>query len=121
MTFLTSDRLGKQYQNDLFVGTYLANGKIYHFKLDANRTHLGLPQSLTSQLSIPNLIDAWDSINPDPITFGDGFGGISDVTMGPDGYLYVISINTGIIYRITPANYATVGTTTAIANSSLSK
>lgn len=120
MTFLTSDRLGKQYQNDLFVGTYLANGKIYHFKLDANRTHLALPQSLSSQLSIPNLIDAWDSINPDPITFGDGFGGISDVTMGPDGYLYVISINTGIIYRIIPANYATVGTTT-IANSSLSK
>jgi glucose/arabinose dehydrogenase len=118
MTFLSSDKLGKQYQNDLFVGTYLANGKIYHFKLNANRTHLALPDSLTSQLSTPKLIDAWDSLNPNPITFGDSFGGISDITMGPDGYLYVISINTGIIYRIVPANYATVGTTT---NSSLSK
>jgi hypothetical protein len=33
---------------------------------------------------------------PDPITFGDGFGGISDLIMGPDGYLYVVSINTGM-------------------------
>jgi hypothetical protein len=53
--------------------------------------HLALPDSLTSQLSIPKLIDSWDSLRLDPITFGDGFGGINDVTMGPDGYLYVIS------------------------------
>jgi hypothetical protein len=33
---------------------------------------------------------------PDPINFGDGFGGISDIIMGPDGYLYVVSINTGM-------------------------
>jgi glucose/arabinose dehydrogenase len=107
LVFLSSDRLGKQYQNDLFVGTYLADGKIYHFKLNANRTHLALPESLTSQLSIPKSIDSWDSLRPDPITFGDGFGGISDITMGPDGYLYVVSINTGIIYRIIPANHVT--------------
>ena len=119
LAFLSSDRLGKQYQNDLFVGTYLADGKIYHFKLNASRTHLALPESLTSQLSIPKLIDAWDSLRPDPITFGDGFGGISDITMGPDGYLYVVSINTGTIYRIIPTNYVTSETT--ITNSSLLK
>jgi aldose sugar dehydrogenase len=119
LAFLSSDRLGKQYQNDLFVGTYLADGKIYHFKLNASRTHLALPESLTSQLSIPKLIDAWDSLRPDPITFGDGFGGISDITMGPDGYLYVVSINTGTIYRIIPTNY--VKSETTISNSSLLK
>jgi glucose/arabinose dehydrogenase len=119
LAFLSSDRLGKQYQNDLFVGTYLADGKIYHFKLNASRTHLALPESLTSQLSISKLIDAWDSLRPDPITFGDGFGGISDITMGPDGYLYVVSINTGTIYRIIPTNYVTSETT--ISNSSLLK
>jgi hypothetical protein len=59
----------------------LASGKVYHFKLDANRTHLVLPQSLSSQLSISNLIDARDSLKPDPITFADGFGAISDVTI----------------------------------------
>jgi len=80
------------------------------------RTHLALPESLTSQLSIPKLIDAWDSLRPDPITFGDGFGGISDITMGPDGYLYVVSINTGTIYRIIPTNYVTSETT--ISNTS---
>ena len=97
----------------------MADGKIYHFKLNASRTHLALPESLTSQLSIPKLIDAWDSLRPDPITFGDGFGGISDITMGPDGYLYVVSINTGTIYRIIPTNY--VKSETTISNSSLLK
>jgi hypothetical protein len=96
----------------------LADGKIYHFKLNANRTHLVLPESLTSQLSIPKLIDSWDSLRPDQITFGDGFGGISDLTMGPDRYLYVVSINTGIIYRIIPANYVAPEPTT---NSTLLK
>ncbi len=103
MVFMSSDKLGKQYQNDLFVGTYFADGRIYHFKLNANRTHLALPESLASQLSIPKLIDSWNSLKPDPITFGDGFGGISDIAVSPDGYLYVLSVNDGTIYRIMPA------------------
>lgn len=70
----------------------------------------GASAMVASQLSIPKLIDSWDSLRP--ITFGDGFGGISDITMGPDGYLYVVSINTGIIYRIIPANHVTPEPTT---------
>jgi aldose sugar dehydrogenase len=37
------------------------------------------------------------------VTFGTGFGGISDIETGPkDGDLYVLSINDGSIYRIGP-------------------
>ncbi len=37
------------------------------------------------------------------IIFGDGFGGISDLEVGPyDGYLYVVSLGHGAIYRIVP-------------------
>jgi glucose/arabinose dehydrogenase len=35
-----------------------------------------------------------------PIIFGKGFGGISDLEMGPDGNLYVVSIGQGRIFRI---------------------
>ena len=29
------------------------------------------------------------------VTFGTGFGGITDMQVGPDGYLYVLSIHEG--------------------------
>jgi aldose sugar dehydrogenase len=34
------------------------------------------------------------------VTFGSGFGGITDIETGPDGFLYVLSFDDGIIYRI---------------------
>ena len=38
------------------------------------------------------------------VTFGTGFGGITDLKTGPsDGFLYVLSINDGAIYKIVRA------------------
>jgi hypothetical protein len=40
------------------------------------------------------------------VTFGTGFGAVSDIKMGPkDGFLYVLSINDGTIYKIEPLNH----------------
>ena len=36
-----------------------------------------------------------------PLIFGSGFGGITDLEVGPDGYLYVLTYF-GEIYRIIP-------------------
>jgi glucose/arabinose dehydrogenase/plastocyanin len=105
--FLPSDKLGKQYQNDLFVGGF-QDGRIYHFHLNANRTHLALPQSLSS-----GSIASSDLPIADPIIFGEGFGGISNLAVGPDGYLYVVAIGTGDIYRISQSANNTSKTTTA--------
>ena len=38
------------------------------------------------------------------ILFGNGFGPITDLETGPDGYLYVLSYDDGIIYRIVPSS-----------------
>ncbi len=38
-----------------------------------------------------------------PVLFGTGFGGITDLKVGPDGLLYVASFGDGAIYRIAPA------------------
>ncbi|MGB7956429.1 MAG: hypothetical protein WCF23_20845, partial [Candidatus Nitrosopolaris sp.] len=38
------------------------------------------------------------------VKFGTGFGGITDIKTGPDGYLYVLSILDGSIYRISPVS-----------------
>jgi aldose sugar dehydrogenase len=34
--------------------------------------------------------------------FGEGFNGITDIKIGPDGYLYVVSHIGGTIFRIVP-------------------
>jgi hypothetical protein len=34
------------------------------------------------------------------VIFAEGFGGITDLEVGPDGYLYVVSIGQGVIYGI---------------------
>jgi plastocyanin len=115
--FLPSDKLGKQYQNDLFVGGF-QDGRIYHFKLNADRTHLALPKSLNPNVSPPGLASA-DLPIAEPVIFGEGFGGISNLAISSDGYLYVVAIGTGDIYRIsqsTAANASKTTTTTSFTN-----
>ena len=74
------------------------NGNLYHFELDRERTGLLLAGPL-----VDKVVDT-DSENGN-IIFGDGFGVISDPEVGPDGCIYVVSIEHGKIYRIVPANY----------------
>jgi glucose/arabinose dehydrogenase len=98
--FLTSDKLGPQYRNDMFVGSFLDDGKLYHFELDQNRDHLLLPKDLSSKV-----VRTWnDTAKLKEIVFGTGFVGISSLTVGPNGYLYVVSVVNGKIYRIMPIN-----------------
>ena len=96
LKFLTSEKLGTQYFNDIFVGAFL-DGRLYHFDLNQNRTHLSLPSKLSSQV-----LQNWNSTGFEDIVFGTGFGGISSLSTGPDGYLYVVSVEHGKVYRIIP-------------------
>jgi aldose sugar dehydrogenase len=36
------------------------------------------------------------------ITIGTGFGSITDIKTGPDGFLYALSFDDGSIYKISP-------------------
>ena len=93
--FLGSDTLGNQYRNDIFVSD-ITQGNIYHFDLTGNRTTLILNGLLADKVSN-------NSTENQDIIFGEGFGGISDLEVGPyDGYLYVVSLGHGSIYRIVP-------------------
>jgi len=98
LKFLTSEKLGTQYHNDIFVGAFL-DGKLYHFDLNKNRTHLSLPSELSSKV-----LQNWNSTGFEDIVFGTGFGGISSMNIGPDGFLYVVSVEHGKVYRIMPTN-----------------
>jgi glucose/arabinose dehydrogenase len=98
LKFLTSEKFGPQYHNDIFVGAF-SDGRLYHFDLNQNRTHLSLPLELSSKV-----LQNWNSTGFEDVVFGTGFGGISSMNIGPDGFLYVVSVEHGKVYRIMPTN-----------------
>jgi glucose/arabinose dehydrogenase len=86
LKFLNSDRYGKQYQNDLFVSDF-DSGNVYHFELNQNRTELLMRNG-------SSLADrtAQDPKELEKIIFTRAAGGITDMELGPDGYLYILSL-----------------------------
>jgi glucose/arabinose dehydrogenase len=98
ITFLNSDKLGKQYENDMFIGT--VKDRLLHFKLEEpNRTELSLNGTLDDKVA-GTVQDIED------VTFAEGLGIVTDVKVGPDGYLYIVSgarSADGKIYRVLPS------------------
>lgn len=101
--FLNSDKLEKKYENDLFVGSFNL-GMIFHFDLNSNRTELDLKGLLNDKVA-----DSNEEL--EDIIFSRGLGGITDIEVGPDGYLYVLSnyVNKATIFRIFHLRFNFVG------------
>jgi uncharacterized protein YjbI with pentapeptide repeats len=95
LTFIDSEHF-RDYHDTLFV-TDFSTGSIFKFNLNNARTGF--------EFNNPDLQDL--VANPGDslfeIIFGVGFGPIVDIEQGPDGFLYLISLDKeGIIYRIGP-------------------
>jgi aldose sugar dehydrogenase len=78
LKLLNSDKLGKEYENNMFVDD-INNGNLYRFTLNEarddivlNNTYVGGAAALTDK-KVDNTVE---SIS---ITFGQGFGGITDI------------------------------------------
>lgn len=94
LKFLNSSKLGSQYENTIFVGD-VKTGNLYNFRLDSTREQLLLDPPLDDKVA-----DTHQEIND--IVFGRGFGVITDIQVGSEGYLYILGID-GTIYKIVPA------------------
>jgi glucose/arabinose dehydrogenase len=93
LKFLNSSKLGSEYENTIFVGD-VKTGNLYNFKLDSTREQLQLNPPLDDKVAdTPQEIQS--------IIFGKGFGVITDIQVGSDGYLYILGID-GTIYKIVP-------------------
>lgn len=108
MEFLNSSKLGKKYQNNLFVGDY-TYGNLYFFKLNKNRESIEFDKN---QTGLSDLV-ADDPAERSATVLGTGFDIITDIKTGPDGYLYILSYseysvdqpdNNSRIYRIIPTS-----------------
>ncbi len=80
----------------MFVGD-AKFGNIYQFVLNQNRTGLSLEGPLADKVA-DKIEELGNTI------FGNGFGVITDLQVGPDGYLYVLVYDKddGRVYRILP-------------------
>ena len=96
--FLNSEQLGKKYQNDLFVASFNF-GEIYDFNLNKNRTKLE-PSNRSNNIVLLENLDLKN------VMFAHGLGKITDMDVGPDGNLYVLSkyLETPTIFRISSTN-----------------
>jgi glucose/arabinose dehydrogenase len=110
LIFLDSEVYGSEYQDDIFVGD-VKYGNLYHFDLNTARNGFELTGSLDDKI-------ANNSEERESVIFGRNFGGIVDLEISPDGYLYVLAIakldeltaslnensGTGTVYRIVPSH-----------------
>ncbi len=85
-----------KYNNSLFVGGF-NNGNLYRFELNNHRDGFVFQSAQLKNDKVANIGDSQDEI-----VFGTGFGAITDVKMGPDGFLYIVSFSDGTIYRVIP-------------------
>jgi glucose/arabinose dehydrogenase len=85
--FFSSSSLGDKYTNNIFVGD-IKLGNLYFFEINETRDGISLNTN-QQHYGLSDLV-----VNNDKelssITFGTGFGGITDIETGPDG-LYVLS------------------------------
>ncbi len=100
LKFLNSYKLGDQFANNMFVGD-INNGLLYRFTLNEERDSIFINDTYVGNVELLEDNEIDDPKENQPLVFGQGFGGITDIQVGPDGYLYILSY-TGSIYRILP-------------------
>jgi glucose/arabinose dehydrogenase len=94
ITFVNSEPLEK-YKDSVFVGDCI-NGNLYKFNLNSDRTGFVFTDSALQD----KVVNTDESL--DEIIFGTDFGCITDLEIGPDGLLYVVSLSEGAIFRMIP-------------------
>ncbi len=84
-----------KYKNSVFVGD-CNRGNLYKFELNPQRDNF----IFTDPNLQDNVVNKGESL--EEIVIGTGFGCITDIEIGPDGFLYVVSLSKGKIFRIAP-------------------
>jgi aldose sugar dehydrogenase len=84
LKFLQSNEYRKKYENDMLVADF-NHGQIYRFDLNEIRTELPLKGELEDKMI--------DSDDEDlDVILAKAPGAITDIQIGPDGYIYIVSL-----------------------------
>jgi len=100
--FVRGRGLGPQYENDLFMGgarSFLQGGHLFHFNLTGNRRKIGVDDPRLEDRVADNLCK-FDLTESESLLIGRNFGTVTDIQTGPNGNLFVVSIDTGSVFEI---------------------
>ena len=97
--FLNSTRLGDKYDDNIFVGD-INYGNLYFFEVNEDRTGVTFQDPRLFDL-VADPVKEGEKSELSPLILGQGFGRITDIETGPDGFLYILTYEDGKIYRIT--------------------
>jgi len=96
IVFVRSARFDAGVRDEAIVGE-TNNGRLYRFTMNAARNDFILTDALADRVA--------DSVTERNLsTFGTNWGVVTDLRVGPDGYLYVVSLFANRVYRIRPVN-----------------
>lgn len=100
--FLNSRALGRRFENDLFVGAatpLLEGGYLFRFNLEEDR--LGIdPHGRGVRDLVADNRAKHELTQSRRLLIGRNFGAGTDIEMGPNGNLFVVSLTHGAVYEI---------------------
>jgi glucose/arabinose dehydrogenase len=94
--------IGPQYADDLFVGfstTDTLGGPLFRFNLTGNRQKVGVDDPRLADRVADNLT-FHEMTENETLLFGTDFGIVTDIETGPNGNLFVVSLDQGAVYEI---------------------
>jgi glucose/arabinose dehydrogenase len=100
--FLDSNDLGRDYDDDLFMGgsrDFLEGGHLFRFNLTRNRRAVDVDDPRLEDRVADN-VGKWEITESESLLFGRNFGTGTDIHTGPDGELYVVSNSLGSVFEI---------------------
>ncbi len=100
--FLDSGDLGREYENDLFMGgarDLLEGGHLFRFNLTRNRRAVDVDDPRLDD-GVADNVRKWEITESQSLLFGRNFGVGTDVQTGPDGDLYVVSLTHNAVYEV---------------------
>ncbi len=94
--FYEDDALGDEYENSLFMGLAVPmpeGGPLLRFELSGSRTKVEAKDRIAD--------NDYNSLEEsEQFLFGTGFGVVTDIETGPNGSLYIVSLDKGSVYEI---------------------
>jgi hypothetical protein len=100
--FVRGRGLGPQYEGDLFMGgarPFLEGGHLFHFDLTGNRRKISVDDPRLEDRVADNLCK-FDLTESESLLIGRNFGTLTDIVSGPNGNLFLVSIDKGSVFEI---------------------
>jgi aldose sugar dehydrogenase len=95
--FVPDDVLGASSANTAFLGTVLTDA-LLRYPLADDATGFAFEDGLAD--NVDDNAAKGDLGESQPYVVGTGFGVVTDIVLGPDGQLYVVSLSNGAVYII---------------------